>query len=179
MKDLEPLNYFLGVEVSYVKNQMHLSQTKYALDLLKRTKFVDVKPIATPVPAGKKLSVHTEEPHPDLHTYRSIVGELQYLTITRPDLSYVVNQVCQFMHAPTTIHWTAVKRILRYVKLHMIIDFYINLEICISMRFQMLTTLAIMTRGIPQGVLVYIWDQTWFCGAQKKTENNFQIKHGV
>ena len=116
MKDLGPLHYFLGVEVSYSHNLMHFSQAKYALDLLKRTNFLDAKPISTPVCAGQKLSLHEGDPHPDPYTYRSVVGALQYLTITRPDLSYAVNQVCQFMHAPTTTHWTAVKRILRYVK---------------------------------------------------------------
>ncbi|XP_048445143.1 uncharacterized mitochondrial protein AtMg00810-like [Pyrus x bretschneideri] len=116
MKDLGPLHYFLGVEVSYSHNLMHLSQAKYALDLLKRTNFLDAKPISTPVCAGQKLSLHEGDPHPDPYTYRSVVGALQYLTITRPDLSYAVNQVCQFMHAPTTTHWMAVKRILRYVK---------------------------------------------------------------
>jgi histone deacetylase 1/2 len=52
----------------------------------------------------------------DVTTYRSIVGALQFLTLTRPDLSYSVNKVCQFLHAPTTTHWTAVKRILRYIQ---------------------------------------------------------------
>jgi histone deacetylase 1/2 len=49
--------------------------------------------------------------------YRSVVGGLQYLTLTRPDLSFAVNKVCQFLHAPRDPHWTAVKRILRFVKL--------------------------------------------------------------
>ena len=50
-------------------------------------------------------------------TYRSIVGGLQYLTITRPDISFAVNRVCQYLHTPRDTHWTAVKRILRYVRL--------------------------------------------------------------
>lgn len=52
----------------------------------------------------------------DTTRYRSIVGALQYLTLTRPDISFVVNKVCQFLHSPTIIHWSVVKRILRYFK---------------------------------------------------------------
>ena len=52
----------------------------------------------------------------DATKYRSIVGGLQDLTLTRPDISFAINKVCQYLHAPTTQHWTAVKRILRYVK---------------------------------------------------------------
>jgi histone deacetylase 1/2 len=47
--------------------------------------------------------------------YRGIVGDLQYLTMTRPDLSFVVNKVCQYLSAPRCSHWAAFKRILRYV----------------------------------------------------------------
>jgi hypothetical protein len=52
----------------------------------------------------------------DATRYRSIVGALQYLTLTRPDISFALNKVCQYLHSPTTDHWTAVKRILRFVK---------------------------------------------------------------
>ncbi|CAN6705812.1 unnamed protein product [Malus baccata var. baccata] len=116
MKDLGPLHYFLGIEVQYNGDSMHLSQSKYALDLLARTKFTDAKPISTPVVTGQKLSAHVGDPHEHPDLYRSVVGALQYLTLTRPDLSYVVNQVCQFMHSPKNTHWAAVKRILRYLK---------------------------------------------------------------
>lgn len=57
-----------------------------------------------------------DTPFQDVILYRSLVGDLQYLTITRPDLSYVVNQASQFFHTPTDQHFTLVKRILRYVK---------------------------------------------------------------
>ncbi|KAM1873400.1 hypothetical protein ACFX13_007237 [Malus domestica] len=116
MKDLGPLNYLLGVKVKYVSAQMHLNQAKYALDLLKHTKFLDDKPISTPVPCGQKLSTYDGEPHDNPELYRSVVGALQYLTITRHDLSHAVNQVCQFMLSPKYTHWMAIKRILRYVK---------------------------------------------------------------
>ncbi|XP_019051493.1 PREDICTED: uncharacterized protein LOC109113961 [Nelumbo nucifera] len=48
--------------------------------------------------------------------YRSVVGALQYVTITRPDIAYAVNRVCQFLHTPTIDHWAAIKCILRYLK---------------------------------------------------------------
>ena len=77
---------------------------------------VDAKPCSSPVATGTKLAPSDGDPLLDPTEYRSVVGALQYLTLTRPDLSYVVNQVCQYMHCPTTTHWTAVKRILRYIK---------------------------------------------------------------
>ena len=76
------------------------------------------KPIKTPHNTTKKLSVTsgTRLGVEDSTRYRSIVGALQYLTLTRPDLSFLVNKVCQFLHLSTTVHWEAVKRILRYVQ---------------------------------------------------------------
>jgi len=76
------------------------------------------KPVTTPLSVSEKLSSQEGDllGSEDSTQYRSIVGALQYLTLTRPDIAYSVNKVCQFLHSPTTIHWTAVKRILRYVK---------------------------------------------------------------
>ena len=62
------------------------------------------------------MSLNDGDPLKNPEEYCSIVGELQYLTITCLDISLAVNQVCQFMHQPTTTHWTAVKRILRFLK---------------------------------------------------------------
>jgi hypothetical protein len=78
----------------------------------------DNKPVNTPMSTSKKLSLHEGEPleTKDATQYRSIVGALKYLTLTRTDISFVVNKVCQFLHSPTMLHWTAVKRILRYLK---------------------------------------------------------------
>ena len=86
------------------------------MDLLFCTKFQDVKPLSSLAPSGKKLSLFDGDPLQDPKEYQSVVGALQYLTITCPDISFAVNQVCQFMHQPTTSHWTAVKRILLYLK---------------------------------------------------------------
>ncbi|XP_021975313.1 uncharacterized mitochondrial protein AtMg00810-like [Helianthus annuus] len=75
----------------------------------------DSKPVATPLSPYESFSANGVA-HPDPILYRSLVGALQYLTITRPDLSYAVNQLSQFLHHPTLDHFQAVKRLLRYVK---------------------------------------------------------------
>jgi histone deacetylase 1/2 len=79
---------------------------------------VNCKPDSTPISTSEKLSTFVGTPlgPNDATNYRSIVGVLQYLTLTKPDISFVVNKVCQFLHAPTEVHWSAVKRILRYVR---------------------------------------------------------------
>jgi histone deacetylase 1/2 len=94
-----------------------LTQEKYARDLLDRVGLKSCKALPTPLSASEKLSVAEGEPlgPEDSTRYMSIVGALQYLTLTRPDIAFSVNKVCQFLHAPTTTHWTAAKRILRYV----------------------------------------------------------------
>jgi hypothetical protein len=118
LKDLGDLHYFLGIEVRKVHNGLVMSQEKYARELLQRTNMSLCKPASTPLAMNMKLSAYIGDPlkTEDSTCYRSIVGALQYLTITRPDLAYSVNKVCQYLHAPTTEHWTAVKRILRFVK---------------------------------------------------------------
>ena len=72
------------------------------------------KSITTLLPS-RPLQMTAETAFPDPTLYRSIVGGLQYLTFTRPDLSYAVNLVCQYMHAPKESHWQLIKCILYYV----------------------------------------------------------------
>ncbi|KAI3766125.1 hypothetical protein L2E82_16175 [Cichorium intybus] len=114
-KDLGKLSYFLGLEVSYTDTGLFLTQTKYAHDILTRAGLLDAKPVYTPL-STTDLLITNGTPFSDPTLYRSLVGALQYLTITRPDLSYAVNQVSQFLHTPTNDHFQAVKRIIRYVK---------------------------------------------------------------
>lgn len=77
---------------------------------------VDCKPISTPAISGRRLSVHDGEPLSYITEFQSVVGALQYILFTRPDIMFAINQVCQFMLKPTTLHWVAVKRILCYLK---------------------------------------------------------------
>lgn len=76
------------------------------------------KSVSTPLPISEKLSITSglSLGPEDSTRYRSIVRALQYLTLTRPDISFSVNKVCQFLHSPTIAHWEAVKLILRYLK---------------------------------------------------------------
>jgi hypothetical protein len=64
---------------------------------------------------GQSLSKYQGDLFENPQLYRTIVGALQYATITRPDIAFAVNKDSQFMHTPTTDHWMAVKRILRYL----------------------------------------------------------------
>jgi len=116
MKDLGPLGYFLGIQATRDSGGLHLRQTKYILDLLNRALMAECKPYRAPCTAGSKMSRHDGDPLPDPAEYRHIVGAFQYVTLTRPDIAYSVNQLCQHMHAPTSVHLTAAKRVLRYLK---------------------------------------------------------------
>jgi hypothetical protein len=116
LKDLGSLHYFLGVEVFHDSRGIFLSQRKYILDLLQKSNMLSAKPVTSPMSSSHTLSRFDGEAFDDPSLYRSIVGSLQYLSLTRPDISFAVNKVCQFLQRPTIPHWTAVKRILRYLK---------------------------------------------------------------
>jgi hypothetical protein len=73
-------------------------------------------PSATPVDTHAKLSANDGDLLPDGTEYWSLAGGLQYLTLTRPDISYAVQQICLHMHAPRTSHLALVKRVFRYVR---------------------------------------------------------------
>jgi histone deacetylase 1/2 len=114
IKDLGQLSCFLGVEVVHNQHGILLSQRRYILDILARTHMADAKPVFTPIPTSPPL-LKSGTALPDPSEYRTIVGSLQYLLITRPDLAFAVNKLSQYMHTPTTDHWSFVKRLLRYL----------------------------------------------------------------
>uniref|UniRef100_A0A2N9IWR1 Reverse transcriptase Ty1/copia-type domain-containing protein n=1 Tax=Fagus sylvatica TaxID=28930 RepID=A0A2N9IWR1_FAGSY len=116
LKDLGALHYFLGIQVSQTSDALHVTQSKYASDLLIKYHMVDSKPTKTPCSPNIRLSLHEGDLLSDPHGYRSLVEALHYLTFTRPDISFAIHQVCQYMAAPTSTHLTAAKRVLRYIK---------------------------------------------------------------
>ncbi|GJW52933.1 ribonuclease H-like domain-containing protein [Tanacetum coccineum] len=115
MTDLGALNYFLGISVTRDSSGMFLSQRKYAMEILERAHMVGCNSSRTPVDTESKLG-DGGTPVVDPTLYRSLAGSLQYLTFTRPDITYAVQQVCLYMHDPREPHFSALKRILRYVQ---------------------------------------------------------------
>ena len=95
---------------------MVISQRKYTLDILTDTGMLYCKPIDTPMDPNVKLVPNQRELLRDLGRYRRLVGKPNYLTITRPDISFLVSVVSQFLQSPCDSHWDAVVRILRYIK---------------------------------------------------------------
>ena len=116
MKDLGPLNYFLGLEVSSSADGYYLTQAKYTSDLISRASITDSKIVNTPIEYNCRLNSHDGKSPSDTTLYRQLVGSLIYLIVTRPDISYAVHVVSQFMAAPRSPHYAAVLRILRYLK---------------------------------------------------------------
>ncbi|GJZ07879.1 ribonuclease H-like domain-containing protein [Tanacetum coccineum] len=115
MTDLDPLNYFLGISSTRTTSGIFLSQKKYATEILKRAQMLNCNPCRTPVDTEKKIGPEGS-PVTDPTLYRSLTGALQYLTFTRPDLSYAVQQLCLYMHDPREPHLNAMKRVLRYFR---------------------------------------------------------------
>jgi hypothetical protein len=116
IKDLGPLKFFLGLQIEYQSSGFFVHQHKYASDLLQKFNMTTCKPCRTPFVSLSRLRKDDGVPLQDPTPFRSMVGGLQYLTFTRPDLAYAVNHICQFMHQPTDQHLVAAKRILRYVQ---------------------------------------------------------------
>lgn len=120
IKDLGKLTYFLGMSV--VQNQEELTtwvgQPAYIEKLLERQKMSDAKAVGTPVDSGRHLLKATEDEEAvDQQLYQSLIGSLMYLSVcTRPDIAYVVSTLAKFSSKPNRSHWTAVKRVLRYLK---------------------------------------------------------------
>jgi hypothetical protein len=116
MKDLGELHYFLSIEVIHSPKGIWLLQRQYALNKLSEYGMTGCKPISIPLEQNVKLSADEGDLMEDTTVYKRIVGSLIYMTITRPDLSYAVGVVSQFMQTPRKPHLDAVRRILRYIK---------------------------------------------------------------
>ncbi|KAH9782071.1 retrovirus-related pol polyprotein from transposon RE2 [Citrus sinensis] len=116
LKDLGDFSYFLGLEVTPSAEGMHLSQTKYICDILSKTNMLGSKSCNTPISVSEKLQKDLGNPFENPSLYRSVIGSLQYVTLTRPEIAFTVSKLSQFLAAPTVLHWQACKRLLRYLQ---------------------------------------------------------------
>jgi hypothetical protein len=116
MKDLGPLHHFLGITVERRPDRLFLHQRTYTFDILKHEVMTDCMPCSTPVDLKAKLATDSGPPVRNPSQFQSIAGALQYLTFTRPDIAYAVQQVCLHMQDPRESHLMAMKRILCYLR---------------------------------------------------------------
>ena len=115
-KDFGKLKYLIGIDVAQSNSGVVIFQRKYTLDILTDTGMLDCKPVNTPMNPNVKLIPGQRELLRDPGRYRRLVGKPNYLNITRPDISFLVSGVSQFLQSPCDSHWDVVVRSLRYVK---------------------------------------------------------------
>lgn len=107
IKDSGELHFFLGIKVSYQDDGIILTQQKFTKELLAASKVKEFKHVVTPLPLNTKLSAEEGTLLDDSSIYRSLVGKLNFLTNTRPDLAYTTQSLSQFMQKPRSSHWRA------------------------------------------------------------------------
>ncbi|PKI77175.1 hypothetical protein CRG98_002457 [Punica granatum] len=116
IKDLGPVKYFLGIEVTRLNSSLFLIQRKYVLDILTKCGMLGSRPSLFPIKQRHRLSTSSSDLLSDPRKYRRLIGRLIYLTITWPEISYSLHILAQFMQEPRQEHWDAAIGVLHYLK---------------------------------------------------------------
>jgi len=125
LRNLGTVHYFLGIEVKPTSMGLMLRQHKYTLNILTRAGMLSCKPVDTPISTSKAI-ILSDPLFSNYTRFHQIMGALQYLTFIRLNICFVINGVCQFMHASADSHWSVIKRILCYLKGMTTHDLYIT-----------------------------------------------------
>ena len=116
MTELGKMRYFLGFEVLQTSSGIHICQSKYALEILRRFDMENCNSVRNPMVPGSKIDADDGEERVDETFYKQIIGSLMYITNTRPDLQFSVSLLSRFMSKPTQLHVQAAKKVLRYLR---------------------------------------------------------------
>ncbi|PKU72791.1 putative mitochondrial protein [Dendrobium catenatum] len=116
MTNLGTANHFLGLKIEHTQDKFFLSQSVYAKSIIQMAGLPKCNSVANPSFTKLPASNLPEDASFDELAYRRIIGSLQYLTLTRPDIAYAVNALSQHMHKPASIHSAMLKKLLRYIQ---------------------------------------------------------------
>jgi hypothetical protein len=116
MSMMGELTFFLGIQVKQIKQGTFVHQAKYTKDLMKKFNMAELKPVSTLMSSVAPLGPDEDGDAVDQREYRSMIGSLLYLTVTRPDIQFIVGLCTRFQSSPRSSHRTAVQRVFRYLK---------------------------------------------------------------
>jgi hypothetical protein len=115
MSMMGELQYFLGFQIKQLQEGTFINQTKYIQDILKKFVMKNMKPIKTPMGTNGHLDLDMGGKSVDQKVYRSMIGFLLYLCVSRPDIMLFICMCARFQANPKEVHLSTVKRIMRYL----------------------------------------------------------------
>jgi hypothetical protein len=116
MSMMGELTFFLGIQVKQMNQGTFVHQAKYTKDLMKKFNMLKLKPASTPMSSAASLDLDEDGKAVDQREYMSMIGSLLYLTVTRPDIQFIVGLCARFQASPRSSHRMAVQRVFRYLK---------------------------------------------------------------